>query len=166
MQYHGDAVPQGLQVVVTDIHAAHRHAAAGHIIQPGDELHQAALGGAGAADDADRLPGGDDKVDIIEDGFIGAFGIAEADIGKADAAVLDLVNGVFAVGDVAFLLQHLHDALGGGTGHGDHDKDHRKHHQAGKDLHDIGEKLIRLPVDMVPMTICLAPSHETRIIQT
>ena len=47
---------------------------------------------------------------------------------------------VFGRYDRAGLLKHLVDALHGGAGDDDHDKHHAQHHQAGKDLHGVGEQ--------------------------
>ena len=110
----------------------------GGIIQAGQQLHQAGFCAAGAADDADGLAGTDVQVDIRQ--HIAAIGlIAEADMIKADSAVLDFHNRVFAVGQGAFFFQHFSHTLGGSGGHGDHDEHHGQHHQAGQDVGAVGQ---------------------------
>ena len=42
------------------------------------------------------------------------------------------------------LVQHLHDTLGRGGGHGDHHKGHAQHHQSHEDVHDVTEQGIQL----------------------
>lgn len=58
---------------------------------------------------------------------------------KADSAVLDFHNRVFAVGQGAFFFQHFSHTLGGSGGHGDHDEHHGQHHQAGQDVGAVGQ---------------------------
>ena len=58
---------------------------------------------------------------------------------KAHGAVFDFRQGLVAVGKGALLGQHLADAAGAGGGHGDHNKDHGEHHQAGQNVHAVGQ---------------------------
>ena len=144
LQHHRDVVAQHVQVVVPDVHAAHFHAAFGNVVQAGDQLDQAGLGRAGAADDAQRLAGLDAEGDVAEHRAAGAVLILEGDVVELDAAVLDLLDGGLGGGQVGGFVQHLDDAVAGGHRHAEHDKDHREHHQAHEDVHDVAEQGVEL----------------------
>ena len=58
---------------------------------------------------------------------------------ELDRTVLDVHDGVFAVGQVRLLIQDLGYTFGGSGGHGDHDKHHREHHQAHQDVHAVAQ---------------------------
>ena len=70
--------------------------------------------------------------------------ILEGNVVKLDAAVCHLLHRLLCRGQVGVLVQHLHDTLGRGGGHGDHDKGHAQHHQCHKDVHDIAEQGVQL----------------------
>ena len=139
LEHHGHLLPQGLHVVVPHVHAAHQHPALGGVVQPGDELHQGGLGGAGAAQDAHGLAGLDVQVDVFQALLAGVLGVAEADVLKDHRAVLDLLHRILPVLQIALLVEQLGNTLGGGAGHGDHHQHHGEHHQAHEDHHDIAE---------------------------
>ena len=94
LQHHRHLLAQGLQVVGPHIPAAHGHGAAVHVVQPADEAHEATLTAAGAPHDADGLPSLDVQVDVPENRLPAALAVGEGDVGKVDAAVLHLVDGL------------------------------------------------------------------------
>ena len=138
LQDHRHAVAQGVQVVAAHVLAADVNVTGGGVVQTGQQLHKAGLGAAGAADDAHGFAGADVQRNIAQH-IAPVLLIAEADVVKAHRAVLDLRQGLVAVGKGALLGQHLADAAGAGGRHGDHNKDHRQHHQAGQDVHAVGQ---------------------------
>ena len=70
--------------------------------------------------------------------------ILEGDVLELDAAVCHLLHRLLCRGQVGALVQHLHDTLGRGGGHGDHDKGHAQHHQCHEDVHNIAEQGVQL----------------------
>ena len=140
LQHDCDLIPQRLHVVVPDVYAAHAHGALVDVVEAADEVHEAALAGAGAADDAYRLAGLDVQVDVGEDGLAAAVLIGEADVVEVYAAVGDLGNGLGGVAQVGLLIEHLADTADAGHGHAYHDYDHGEHHEAHEQAHDIAEK--------------------------
>ena len=70
--------------------------------------------------------------------------ILEGNVVKLDAAVCHLLHRLLCRGQVGALVQHLHDTLGRGGGHGDHDKGRAQHHQCHEDVHDIAEQGVQL----------------------
>lgn len=60
--------------------------------------------------------------------------IAKLDMLEIDAAVRNALYGIFGGGDVRGLVEQFNDTLAGGTGHGEHDEDHREAHEAHENL--------------------------------
>ena len=77
---------------------------------------------------------------MIQHRVLRAAVVAEDHVVEVHGAVLHIGDGVFRADDVALLVQHLSDALGRSPGDHDHDKDHAQHHQAGQNLHGVGEQ--------------------------
>ena len=142
LQHDGDLVAQRLDVVAAHVDAADLHAAAGHVIEPGNQADQARLGGARAAQNADRLAGGDVQIHIAQDVLAAAVG--EVHMLKVDGAIRDRRHRGLGRGDIRPLVKHLLDALRRGHRLRDHDKDHREHHQAHQDVHDVGQQARQL----------------------
>ena len=140
LQHHGHLIPEDIQVILPHIHAAHLQAALGHIVQPGNQLHQSGLGRAGAPQDSNGGAGGDVQVHFLQRPVLGLLGVAEGDIFKVDGAVGHLGDGVFCRGgEGGFLAEQLTAPLHGGAAHGEHHKHHGQHHQAGENLGGVGE---------------------------
>ena len=145
LQHHRHLLAQGLQVVGPHVLAAHGHGAAVHVVEPADEADQAALTAAGTPHDADGLPSLDVQVDVPENRLPAALAVGEGDVGKVDATVLHLVDGLGGIGQVGLLCEDLADAAGAGQAHGHHHHDHGEHHQGHEDAHDIGGQGGELP---------------------
>ena len=124
MQHHGHAVTQGGQIVLAGIHTAHAHSALAGIIQAGDQLHKRGFARARAAQHAYNCARGDVQVDIAQAVLFAAGGIAEADVIKIHRAVAHGLHRILGGYDIALFIQHFHNALRGGTGHGDHHEYH------------------------------------------
>ena len=77
---------------------------------------------------------------MIQHRVLRAAVVAENHVVEVHGAVLHFGDGVFRADDVALFIQHFHDTLGGSAGDNDHHKNHAQHHQAGQDLHGIGEQ--------------------------
>ena len=135
---------QDVQVIIPHIHTAYPHGTAFGIVQAGDQLHQAGLCAAGAADDAQRLAGLDGKGDIVQHRTARTMLILKGNMVELDAAVLHLLHRLLGRGQVGGLVQHFHDTLGGSGRHGDHHKDHAQHHQGHEDVHDVSEQGVEL----------------------
>ena len=139
LEHHGHVVPQNLQVIVPDIHAAHLQRAPGDIVQPGNQLHQGGLGGAGGAQNAHGGPGGNVEIHMLQGVQLGLLGVAEGHILKIDGAVLHVLHRLFGGGEVGRLRQNLRAPAHGGPGHNHHHEHHGEHHQAGENLGGVGE---------------------------
>ena len=109
------------------------------VIQTGNELYEACFGRTGAADDADGLPGRNMQIDVFQRHAIRLCGVFEADVFKIHAAVRHIIDGGVRVMEVAFLVEHLADTLCRSRRHGNHDEDHREHHQPHQNLHGVGD---------------------------
>ena len=130
LQDHGDFVSQRLQVIRPHVPATDEDLTGGHVIQTADEVHEAGLGAAGAADDADGLTGRYLEIDVPQDGLFGVLAVSKVHVAELHGAVGDVEDGVLRVGQVGLLVQHGADPLGAGGGHGHHDEDHGEHHEA------------------------------------
>ena len=151
-----------MQVVAAHIHAAHRYAALAHVVQARNQLYQARFGRTRATQHAYRLPGGDAQVHVIQHRLFGLGIVAEGHVIKDDGAVSHRRHRVFGGYDGAFLLQHLVDALHGGAGDDDHDKHHAQHHQAGENLHGVGEQAGQLARGQAQRRVAAAGHHRLR----
>ena len=140
LQDNRDLVAQGFHIIVPDIQSAHPDTAFRHIIEAADQVDQAGFGGAGTADDADRFPGPDLQVDILEDRLARILTVGKADMIKFDAAVPDFRDRVLRVAQAALLIDDFRDTVGAGAGHGDHNDDHGDHHQVHQDIHTVGQQ--------------------------
>ena len=79
------------------------------------------------------------QIDVLQRKALCLLGILEADALKIDRAVTHLGNGILGRGQRGLFGEHLDNTLCRLGGHGDHDVDHRKHHQRHEDLHAIVE---------------------------
>ena len=82
---------------------------------------------------------------------IGKYGLAlcavtitELDMLEINAAVRNALYGIFGGGDVRGLVEQLNDTLAGGTGHGEHDEDHREAHEAHENLRGVRQQAQKL----------------------
>ena len=94
------------------------------------------------------------QVHILQTAFVLTLAVAKADMVKVDAAVRHFGDSVRRADDIAFFVQNFHDTLAGGTGNGNHNEYHRKHHQTGQNLNGICHKAHELPGGQ-----CLADDH-------
>ena len=135
-----------------------------HIIQAGNQIHQRRLSGAGASDDTDGFSGMNVEINMMQGSLIALLRhimngdhltpvliignipplIGEIHIFKINAAVLHLHHRILRIADVGLLLKDLTDSLRTGCRHGQHDKDHRHHHQAEQNHHDVAEQRSQL----------------------
>ena len=99
---------------------------------------------------------------MIQNRFFRLGVVAERHVVKDDGAVRHLGDRVFGRYDRAGLLKHLVDALHGGAGDDDHDKHHAQHHQAGKDLHGVGEQAGQLTCGQAERRIAAAGYYRLR----
>ena len=141
MQHHAHRVPQAFHGVVLDRPAAHADDALLGLVEPGDELDQGGLGGAGAADDAHGHAAFDVEINVAEVPLLRVAAVLEGHMVKVHGAVGHRqIRRGGPIGDVWDLVQHLRHALGAGNGPGEHHHDHGHHHQAHEHLGDIGEE--------------------------
>lgn len=68
LQNHSHVVPEDLQIVILYIYAADPDASLSRIVQPGDQLHQRALGGTDSAQYADGGAAGDVQIHVLQRG--------------------------------------------------------------------------------------------------
>ncbi len=129
LQHHGHRVPEGADVVVPNVHAAHLHAALGDVVEPGDELDQGGFAGAGAAQDAHGHAGPDVQAHMVQGVAAGFLGIAEGHVFKVNGAVLHFGDGGLGIVQSGLLSQNLAGPAKGRSGHGQHDHHHGYHHQ-------------------------------------
>ena len=140
LEHDAHGVPQGGQVVIPHIPAAHLHGAGGGVIEAGDQLDQGGLGGTGAADDAHGGTRRNVQGDVRQSVFLRLGVVFEADIFKVDGAVLDGGHRPGGVGQVGLFGEHLPDAAGAGQGPGHLKKDAGEHHDRVEHLEHIAEE--------------------------
>ena len=87
MRHQADGAPQHRVSSGADVDPVDEHGAGGGVEEPGDELEQGRLAGAGAADDRRRLPGSGGEGDVGQHRVVGTRVV------EADAAELDLAPG-------------------------------------------------------------------------
>lgn len=113
---HADRPGQGVEVQVADVGPVERDPAAGDVVEPGHEITERGLAGAGGADDRQAGARGDGQVDGAQRG--GTVGVvAEVDVLEGDlAADLLQADGLLRLGDVHREVEVLEDPLEEGEG--------------------------------------------------
>lgn len=145
LQHHGHAFPQGFQPVAAHIHAAHLHAAARYVVQPGDQLHQGGFAAAGAPHEADCLPALYVQIDILQHRFPRAAFIGKFHVVEGHGPVGHGLHRVCRRREGALFPQHFHDPLDAFFRKGQHDHDHGQHHEGAQDLEAVGQQGGKLP---------------------
>ena len=140
MQHHCHFLPERFHVIPANVDTAYLHCAHCGIIQTGNQLHQRTLGTAGSAQNAYGHASRNVQIHVFQTAFIFPLAVTEADMVEVHAAVRHRGHGICRTGNVTLLVQHFHNTLAGGTGHGDHNEHHRQHHQAGQNLNGIGHQ--------------------------
>ena len=153
-------ISKSFQIIISHVHTADLNGSVRHIIQAGNQIHQRRLSGAGASDDTDGFSGMNVEIDMMQGSLIALLRhimngdhltpiliignipplIGEIHIFKINAAVLHLHHRILRIADVGLLLKDLTDSLRTGCRHGQHDKDHRYHHQAEQNHHDVAKQ--------------------------
>ena len=137
---------QRAQRQVANIDAVDGNGAFRYIGETLHELDHRRLARTGRADDGRGLTGLRGEVDVLEHAILRAgileAHIVEGDFGAARARGELVVAARFRrrVGNRAFRLQHLVDALGGHIGAWQHDGKHANHEEAHDDDHGIGDE--------------------------
>ena len=127
------------------VDAVYGHAAAGHVVEAGDQVEQGGLAAAGGADDGSGLAGLCGKADVLQCVAVGT-GEAEAHVVELHHALPVLVFlcglgvGFVRVVDGGLGADDLVDAVCGHTGTGQHDGHHGQHQEGHDDLHGVGDE--------------------------
>src|SRR5690606_3030337 len=106
-----DGAGEGVEVEVAHIDPVEGDPAARDVVEPGHQIAESGLAGAGRADDREAGARGNGDVDAVED-RAAAVVVVEGDVLEADLA-LDPVetDRALALGDVDGQVQVLEDAL-------------------------------------------------------
>ena len=116
LRHDADRGPQRLQPQLPHVFAAHKDLSLRRVVKPRDEVRQRGFARAGAADDADGLPGRGGEADTAERVRARA-GIAERDAAELQRRAAAAVRqGVLPVGHAGLRLQHLRDPARAGDG--------------------------------------------------
>ena len=138
---HADAAAQLLQGVVPHVHPVHQNRAAGDVVEPGDEVDQGGLAGAGTAHNGHKGTGLYGEADVGEHVVAGAGGhIFEGDVLKLHLTLGGgerLLLGVRLIFHRRLGVEHFVDAVGTGLGAGELKQRHSHHHNAHQNLEDI-----------------------------
>src|SRR5690606_6707569 len=118
LEDNAHAAAQFLQRPIVDVHAADEDATALHGIHAQEQVHEGRLAGSDAADDAERVSGGNLQGDVAQHRFGDAF-VREGEIAHFDVESIGQLFG----GDDGGAVRHaglrgedLVDALHGGGG--------------------------------------------------
>ena len=141
LEHNGDLIAKRRQIVCPHVHAAHLDAPFRHVVEAGEKVDERGFGRTRAADDADRFARLDVEVDVFEDVLFCRRGVFEVDVVEVDGTVLDFEDGVIGIVQRALFGEDLDDTAGRFARHRDHRKDHREHHDGGKDLHPVHDEL-------------------------
>ena len=140
LQHDRNLIAQAFEVVVPDVYSADEHLALRHVVKTGDEVDERSLARPRAAEYAHRLPGLYFDVDVAQSEPLRLFGVLETHVPELHAAVGHFIDGVVGVGQRALLVKHLRDTLGRRRRDGNHDHDHRQHHQRGHTLRAVRDE--------------------------
>ncbi len=110
--YHGHIPAQLLEAVALHVDPVHQHLPFLGVIEPGDQVHQRGLAGAGAPHDAEHLPRLHMEADILQDRLVGL--IAEGHVPQLDLAPqLPGPQGIRHLLHLRHRVDDLEHALGG-----------------------------------------------------
>ncbi len=138
LQRRADPAAQRVFVDIAHVAAVDGDAAAGYVVEAGDEVDQARLAGTGGAQESYGLPRLGHEVDMAEDRVVAVAAVAETDILEGDApAGNEACQCARLVADLRFAAENFLDAHGGSFGAGDAHEQHAHHHQRHERLHQV-----------------------------
>jgi hypothetical protein len=127
-------------VQLAHVHAVDPDRAGGGVEQPGHEVHQGGLAGAGAADDRRRLPRPGGEADPGEDRLVGTR-VGESGVGHLQLAAPHIAaQGLPRRPHARLRPQHLADPVRGDGGTRDHHCHEGGHHDGHQDLHEVAQE--------------------------
>ena len=136
LSYIADAVIQGVEGVVPNVHPVHQHSALRGIIEPGGQADQSGLAAAGGADKGHGLPPLGLEGDVLQDILVRG-GIVEGDVPELHSTGFQGID-AGALSQAVPGLQHLIDPLGGHLGRREHHDNHDHHHNGHDDVGGVG----------------------------
>ena len=131
-------------MVFTDVDASYGNRTIRYVIKTADQVDKAGFCTSGTADDPYGLAGADREIDILQNGFLTVFLIAEIYMIEDDTSVWDICYRILRICDVSSIIDDFRNTLCAGNTHCYHNKNHGKHHKAHENVHAVGEKAHKL----------------------
>ena len=91
-------------MVFTDIDASYGNRTIRYVIKTADQVDKAGFCTSGTADDPYGLAGADREIDILQNGFLTVFLIAEIYMIEDDTSVRDICYRIFRICDVSSIM--------------------------------------------------------------